>query len=117
LVPNFNLSKEDFVVKKRSKIIRQSVGALGKYARSAIGIKKDHILLITVGNEAAMTLEEFSKFMKKQNVEKAMAFDGGSSTSLYVNLPDYPKFVLTSAKNNSARRVKSMILGSYPKEI
>ena len=110
LVPNFNLSKEGFVVKKESKIVRQSAGALEKYARSAIGIKKDHVLLVAIGNEAAMTLEELAKLMKKQNVEKAMAFDGGSSTSLYINLPDYPKFILTSAKDNSARRVKSTIL-------
>lgn len=110
LVPDFNLSKEGFVVKKRGKIIRQSAGALGKYTRSAIGIKEDHILLVAANNQATMTLEDLAKFMKKQNVEKAMAFDGGSSTSLYVNLPDYPEFILTSAKNNSARRVKSMIL-------
>jgi exopolysaccharide biosynthesis protein len=57
-----------------------------------------------------MTLEELAGYMKSLKVDQAMAFDGGSSTSLYVNIADKPKFVLTSAKDNAARKVKSIIL-------
>jgi exopolysaccharide biosynthesis protein len=110
LVPEFKLYDEVFVVKKGDKIIKESAGALGKYARSALGIKGDHILLVAVSNEAPMTLSELADYMKSLNVDQAIAFDGGSSTSLYVNIPDKPKFVLTSAKNNSARRIKSILL-------
>ncbi|HBH17694.1 MAG TPA: hypothetical protein DDX14_01885 [Cyanobacteria bacterium UBA9579] len=110
LIPDFKLEEEAFVVKKDGKVIRQSAGALGKYARSAIGIKKDHILLVAVSNENPMTLEEIAEYMKSLEVDQALALDGGSSTSMYVNLPDQPKFVLTSAKDNAARRVKSIIL-------
>ena len=40
----------------------------------------------------------------------AMAFDGGSSTSLYVNLPEKSKFILNSAGDNAARHVKSVLI-------
>lgn len=110
LVPDLKLQEEAFVVKQGNKIIKQSAGALGKYARSAIGIKDQHVLLVAVSNEAAMTLKELAEFMKSLKVDQAIAFDGGSSTSLYVNLPEYDKFVLTSAKDNAARRIKSAIL-------
>jgi exopolysaccharide biosynthesis protein len=113
LVPNFKLYDEAFVVKKDNKIIKESAGALGKYARSAIGIKRDHVLLVSISNETPMTLPELADYMKSLNVDQAMAFDGGSSTSLYVNMPDKPKFILTSAKDNSARKVKSVVLIKY----
>lgn len=115
LVPSLKLKEEAFVIKKDEKVIRQSAGALGKYARSAVGIKGQHILFVAVSNESPMTLAELAEFMKNLDVTQAMAFDGGSSTSLYVNLPDYQKFVLTSAKNNAARQVKSVILIKFEK--
>ncbi len=110
LLPDLKLEEEAFVVKKDGKVIRESAGALGKYARSAIGIKEDHILFVAASNERPMTLKELAEFMKSLEVEQALALDGGSSTSLYINLPDQPKFILTSAKENAARRVKSIIL-------
>ena len=55
-----------------------------------------------------MTLPELADLMKSLGVEQAMAFDGGSSTSLYVNGTD--KFILTSAKDNAARRIKSALI-------
>jgi len=112
LVPDFNLEKEGFVVKKNAKIIKESAGALGKFPRSAIAIKGEHILLIAVSNKAPMTLKELTEYVQSLKVDKAMAFDGGSSTSLYVNLSNKSKFVINSAKNDSARRVKSFILVS-----
>ena len=114
LVPDLMLEKEGFVVRKNGKVIRQSAGALGKYARSAIGIKDNHVLLVAVSNEAAMTLKQLAELMKNLEVDKALALDGGSSTSLYVNLPGQEKFVLISAKDNAARRVKSIILIKLP---
>ncbi|MDD3012944.1 MAG: phosphodiester glycosidase family protein [Candidatus Gastranaerophilales bacterium] len=110
LVPEFKLYDEVFVAEKDGKIVKESAGALGKYARSAIGIRGEHILLVAASNESPMTLQELADYMKSLNVNQAMAFDGGSSTSLYANLPDRPKFILTSAKDNSARRVKSILL-------
>ena len=109
LVPDFDLEKEFFILKKDGKTVRESASALQKVARSAIGIKKDRILLVAVSNEASMTLEELANFMKEIGIEKAMAFDGGSSTSLYVDLSG-KKLVLNSAKDRTARRVKSILV-------
>ena len=109
LFPDLKLEEEAFVIKKDGKVIRESAGALGKYARSALGIKKDHILLVAVGSDRGISIPELSKLMKKLNIEDAMAFDGGSSTSLYVNVPGQQPFNLVSAKDHTARRVKSVL--------
>lgn len=108
LVPKFDPEKEFFILKKDGKVVRQSAGTLNKQARSAVGIKKDRILLVFAGNENPMTLQELADFMKKLGAEEAMAFDGGSSASLYSNLPG-TKVVFTSAKDNSARSVKTIL--------
>jgi len=110
LAPEFDLEKEFFILKKDGKIVRESASALHKFARSAIGIKKDRILLVAASNENPMTLEELADFMKELGVEQAMAFDGGSSTSLYVDIPEKKDFILTSAKGNTARQVKSILI-------
>jgi len=116
LVPGLKLEEEFFILKKDGKTVRESASVLHKVARSAIAIKKDRILLVAASNEAPMTLEELANFMKEIGAEKAMAFDGGSSTSLYLNktligmASDKLTFNLTSAKDNSARRVKSILI-------
>jgi len=116
LLPEFDLEKEFFVLKKDGKVIRESASALEKVARSAIGVKKDSIVLVAASNNSPLTLKELADFMKKLGVEQALAFDGGSSTSLYVNytqagLPsDKPVFSLVSAKDNTARKVKSILI-------
>ncbi len=107
LLEKMDLEKEFFVLKKDNKVIRSSAGVLKKYARSAIAIKGESILLIAVSNDNPMTIKELSKLLKEMDVDSAMALDGGSSTSMYIkNI----KFILNSAKDASARKVKSIIL-------
>jgi exopolysaccharide biosynthesis protein len=65
---------------------------------------------VAVSNQTPMTLKELAHFMKSLGVEHSMAFDGGSSTSLYVDIPEKRGFVLNSAKDNAARRVKSILI-------
>ena len=119
LAPELKLEDEFFVLKNGNKIIRESAGVLHKYARSAIGIQKDirgtgkyRILLVAVSNKTPMTIEELADFMKNLRAEDALAFDGGSSTSLFLDndLTGKEAFVLTSAKDNSARSVKSVLI-------
>lgn len=110
LAPDFDMFKEFFILTaKDNRIIRESASAMQKVARSAIGIKKDRILLVAVSNQTPMNLEELADFMKEIGAEQALAFDGGSSTSLYVDIPE-KKFILNSAKDNAARRVKSILI-------
>ena len=52
-----------------------------------------------------MTLEEVSNLARKWGMEKAMAFDGGGSTSYKDN-----KYEIVSEKDNQARKVKSFLL-------
>lgn len=114
LFPKLRLEEEIFVVRNQEKIIKESASALHKCARSAIAIKGDHILLIAVKNKPGMTLPELAEAIKNLGVDKAMAFDGGSSTSLFVKSPNKQKFILNSAKNDCARRVKSIITVRKP---
>jgi len=109
LLPEMDLEKEAFIIKKKGEVIKESAGVLHKYARSAIAIQGDKILLIAVSNDAKLTIKELQKLVKKLGAEKAMAFDGGSSTSMFVNLPEKP-FELNSAKDGASRRIKSVLL-------
>lgn len=109
LVPSLRLTEEFFTLENYGKVVRQSASALQRVARSAIGIKADKIYLIAVDNEAGMTLQELAELVKRMGMEKAMALDGGSSTSLYVNLPE-KKFSLASAGEGAGRKVKTVLL-------
>jgi len=82
LVPDLRLEEEFFIVKDGEKIVRESASVLHKTARTLIGIKNNeaHILIVTEKNP--MTIYEAADLCKSLGLEKAMAFDGGSSTSL-----------------------------------
>ncbi|MBQ6516312.1 phosphodiester glycosidase family protein [bacterium] len=82
LVPDLRLEEEFFIVKDGDKVVRESASVLHKTARTLIGIKNNeaHILIITEKNP--MTIYEAADLCKSLGLEKAMAFDGGSSTSL-----------------------------------
>jgi exopolysaccharide biosynthesis protein len=111
LIPDLALEKEFFVLKKDNIVVRESASVLHKVARSAIGIKNNRIIIVAATNKSPMTLQELAEFMKKQGIERAMAFDGGSSTSLYVDIPEEKKRLnLNSAKDNSARKVKTILI-------
>ncbi len=112
LLPEMDLEKEAFIVRQNGKVIKESAGVLHKYARSAVAIKGTKVLLIAVSIDAKMTIKELQKLAKELGAEKALAFDGGSSTSMFVNLPDKP-FELNSAKDNQARLIKSALLVKF----
>ena len=63
-------------------IIRESCSVLHKTARTIIGLKdgEAHILIIT--DEHPMDMYEVHDYVKSLNWDRAMAFDGGSSTSM-----------------------------------
>jgi hypothetical protein len=109
LLPSFRLADEFFVLKEDGKVIRQSAGSLEKCARSAIGLKEGKVYLIAVDKDHGMTLPELAKLVDLLGMEKAMAFDGGSSTSLNVNLPG-TQFSLVSAGEGAGRKVKTILL-------
>lgn len=82
LIPELRLEEEFFIVKDGDKVVRESASVLHRTARTLIGIKNNeaHILIVTEKNP--MTIYEAAELCKSYGFEKAMAFDGGSSTSL-----------------------------------
>lgn len=105
LFPDLRLEEEFFVLKRDGKIISESASSLHKYARTAIGIKDNNIYLFIVTNDAPMTLSELADLTRKWGMDKAMAFDGGGSTSF-----DSQELHIISEKDNQARKLKSFLI-------
>lgn len=113
LLPDMRLEEEFFIVKdKEGNIIRESASVLHKTPRTLIGIKnlekgkqEAHIFIIT--NQHPMDMYEARDLCKSYGLDTAMAFDGGSSTSL-----DYKNIHVTSTQDSgdTGRALKSFMI-------
>ncbi len=106
ILPELRLEEEFFVVKdENGNVIRESASVLHKTARTIIGIKDGdaHILIIT--KENPMDLYEVQALCKKLGFERAMAFDGGSSTSM-----NYKKNIEVVSDSGAGRLLKSFMI-------
>lgn len=106
ILPNLRLEEEFFIVKKDGEVIRESASVLHKTARTIIGLKDGiaHILIIT--DENPMDMYEVQELCKKMGFDRAMGFDGGSSTSLnYLN-----QIEVTSQSDGGGRNLKSFMI-------
>lgn len=113
LLPNLRLEEEFFIVKdSEGTVIRESASVLHKTARTLIGIKnlpnqkqETHIFIVT--NEHPMDIIEARDLCKQYELDTAMAFDGGSSTSL-----NYKKInvVSTQKSGDTGRALKSFMI-------
>lgn len=107
--PELRLEEEGFIVKdEQGNVKRESASVLHKTSRTIIGIKgKDecHILIIT--DENPMDMYEVQQLCKELKLDRAMGFDGGSSTSMnYKN-----KYNVISIKGDGAgRMLKSFMI-------
>ena len=114
IYPDLRLSREYFVMKdKDGNITRDSITALKKCARTAIGIKDGDVYIIIANIYHKLTLPGLYKVCEDLGLEKAMNFDGGGSTSLNykgTDNPQYKNFEITSDKNKNARKLKSFLL-------
>lgn len=114
IYPDLKLSREYFVSKdENGKVTRDSITALKKCARTAIGIKDGDIYIIIANIYHKLTLPELYKVCEDLCLEKAMNFDGGGSTSLNykgTDNPDYKNFEIISDKHASARKLKSFLV-------
>lgn len=109
ILPELHLEEEGFIVKNEDgDVIRESASVLHKTSRTIIGTKgtdECHILIIT--DENPMDLYEVQQLCKKLELDRAMAFDGGSSTSF--NYKD--KIDVVSLKGDGAgRMLKSFMI-------
>ena len=113
LLPNLRLEEEFFIVKDDDgNVIRESASVLHKTARTLIGIKnlengkqEAHIFIVT--NEHPMDIFEARELCSQYGLDSAMAFDGGSSTSL-----NYKKIsvISTQATGDTGRALKSFMI-------
>ena len=108
ILPELRLEEEFFIVKdEEGNIIRESASVLHKVARTIIGIKDGnaHILIIT--DNHPMDMYEVQTLCKQLGFERAMAFDGGSSTSM-----NYKKKinVISTIGDGGGRLLKSFMI-------
>ncbi len=113
LLPNLRLEEEFFIVKDADgNIIRESASVLHKTARTLIGIKslpkgeqEVHVFIVT--NAHPMDIYEARDLCAKYGLDSAMAFDGGSSTSLnYKNI----QVISTQDSGDTGRALKSFMI-------
>ena len=113
LLPNLRLEEEFFIVKDdEGNIVRESASVLHRVPRTLIGIKnlskgkqEAHIFIVT--NEHPMDIYEARDLCKSYDLDSAMAFDGGSSTSLnYKNI----SVISTQATGDTGRALKSFMI-------
>ena len=110
ILPELKLEEEFFIVKnKEGKIIRESASVLEKTARTIIGLKGNDIHILIITNKHPKTIYEVKDLCKELEFDRAMAFDGGSSTSL-----NYKKSIdVVSTSDTGGRMLKSfMLVGS-----
>lgn len=113
LLPELRLEEEFFIVKDvDGNVVRESASVLHKVPRTLIGLKnlengaqEVHIFIVT--NLHPMTMYEARDLCKSYGLDSAMAFDGGSSTSL-----DYKDIhvVSTQSDNDTGRALKSFMI-------
>lgn len=107
ILPDLKLEEEFFVVKNaQGKVVRESASVLEKTARTIIGLKGDEVHILIITNKNPKTIYEVQELCKQLELDRAMAFDGGSSTSM-----NYKKSIdVTSTKDVGGRMLKSFIL-------
>ncbi len=105
--PQLRLEEEFFVVKNSDgKIVRESCSVLHKTSRTIIGLKDGTAHLLIITDKHPMDLYEVQEYVKNLGWDRAMAFDGGSSTSM-----NYLKqYNITSVGDGAGRSLKSFML-------
>lgn len=80
LLPKVRLEEEGFIIKdNKGKITRDGISSSTRAFRSALGIKNNVLYLVTTD---PVNINELSQIMNLIGCDKAMALDGGSSTTL-----------------------------------
>ena len=108
IYPQLRLEEEFFVVKNSDgEVVRESCSVLHKTSRTIIGLKDEvaHILIIT--DKHPMDLYEVQSYVKNLGWDRAMAFDGGSSTSMNY-LKQYN--VISTIGDGAGRSLKSFMI-------
>ncbi len=91
LLPELTDKQEAFVRTNPAGTIADSIGSRRTAARTACGITPDgHVLLICVGGKghdefsSGVTLADLAQIMKELGCERALNFDGGTSSTMVI---------------------------------
>lgn len=108
ILPELQLEEESFIKYKNNKPVNLAADVLKRRERTILGLKKGllnkeylYIIIFTKENKAA--LNEVRDYCLELDLDKAMALDGGASTSI-----NYKNIEIFSA-NDSQRKVKSFL--------
>lgn len=105
VLPDLRMEEEFFIVKNSDgKVVRESASVLHKCARTIIGLKGNDIHILIFTNNHPVNMYEVQDYCRKLNLDNAMGFDGGSSTSF-----NYGDTEVVSAKD-SGRLLKSFMI-------
>ncbi|MBQ3819557.1 phosphodiester glycosidase family protein, partial [bacterium] len=88
-------------------VVRESCSVLHKAARTVIGLKDDEVHILIITDKHPMDLFEVRDYVKSLRLDRAMTFDGGSSTSMNY-LDKYS--VVSTEDNDTGRSLKSFML-------
>lgn len=106
--PQLQLEEEFFIVTDADgNIIRESASVLHKVPRTILGLKEDKIHILIFSDEHPATLEEVAQYCADLGLDRAMALDGGGSTSM--NYLDKIE-VISKPESNQGRMLKSFII-------
>jgi hypothetical protein len=120
LLPEMDLEKEAFLAYKNGAKVRESANVTNPDARTGIGLTDDNRLYFVINRTGyknsdfyGLTIEEFARLLSSFKIKKALAFDGGSSTTLYYKTPEGKTHTTTGKvnqrKNQKEARVKSIM--------
>ena len=106
--PQLRLEEEFFVVRDDDgEVIRESCSVLHKTSRTVIGLKGDEVHILIITDEHPMDLYEVHDYVKSLGLDRAMNFDGGSSTSM-----NYKRQieVISTKGDGAGRSLKSFMI-------
>lgn len=106
--PELRLEEEFFILKNENgDIIRESCSVLHKTARTIIGLKDGEIHILIITDKHPMDMYEVQEYVRQLKLDRAMAFDGGSSTSMnYLNKYN----VISTEAKDTGRSLKSFMV-------
>lgn len=109
LLPNLRLEEESFIKYKGNKAVDLAADVLKRRERTIIGLKNgafggDYLYILIFTQAKKVSLPEARDYCKRLKLSKAMAMDGGASTSI-----NYKDIEIYSSHDNT-RRVKSFLV-------
>lgn len=116
LLPKLDLEKEGFLAFKNGKKIREAANVTNPDARVAVGLTSNNHMIWVVTKAGynnseyyGLTVKQLVVLLKYLSVTSALAFDGGSSTTMYLRLPDGKIRVIIGDINKTGERIPAKV--------